>query len=132
MAGRLMGRGSRRKRESGPRKLHVRRGDRVRVIRGNFAGQEGTILRVMPGENRVVVEGLNMRKRHMRPTQDNPEGGIVTFEAPIHASNVMLLDPDGEPTRVRSRLVAEGRPGKKAERERISARTGNPIPRTAS
>jgi large subunit ribosomal protein L24 len=85
-------------------KMHVRRGDRVRVIRGNFAGQEGTVLRVLTKENRVVVEGVNMRKRHMRPTQANPEGGIVTFEAPIHASNVMLIDPaTGEPSRVRQR-----------------------------
>jgi large subunit ribosomal protein L24 len=108
-------------------KLHVRRGDRVRVIRGNYAGQEGTVLRVLTKENRVVVEGINMRKRHMRPTQANPEGGIVTFEAPIHASNVMLLDPNtGEPTRVRQRLDADG------VKERVSARSGNPIPRTGA
>src|SRR5690606_38092794 len=81
-------------------KMKVRQGDRVRVIRGNDAGREGTILRVIPKENRVVVEGINERKRHMRPTQENPDGGIITFFAPIHASNVMLLDPDsGEPTR---------------------------------
>jgi large subunit ribosomal protein L24 len=108
-------------------KIHVRRGDRVRVIRGNFAGQEGTVLRVLPKENRVVVEGVNMRKRHMRPTQANPEGGIVTFEAPIHASNVMLIDPaTGEPSRVRQRLDADGM------KERVSIRSGNPIPRTGA
>jgi large subunit ribosomal protein L24 len=108
-------------------KLHVRRGDRVRVIRGNFAGQEGTVLRVETKTGRVVVEGLNMRKRHMRPTQDNPEGGIVTFEAPIHASNVMLIDPSsGEPTRIRQRVDADG------TKERISARSGNPVPRTGA
>jgi large subunit ribosomal protein L24 len=108
-------------------KMHVRRGDRVRVIRGNFAGQEGTVLRVLSKENRVVVEGVNMRKRHMRPTQANPEGGIVTFEAPIHASNVMLIDPvTGEPSRVRQRLDADG------VKERVSIRSGNPIPRTGA
>jgi large subunit ribosomal protein L24 len=108
-------------------KLHVRRGDRVRVIRGNFAGQEGTVLRVLTKENRVVVEGINMRKRHMRPTQANPEGGIVTFEAPIHASNVMLLDPaTGDPTRVRQRVDTDG------TKERVAVRSGNPIPRTGA
>jgi large subunit ribosomal protein L24 len=61
----------------------------------------------------------------MRPTQENPEGGIVTFEAPIHASNVMLIDPaTGEPSRVRSKRDADG------TRERISTRTGNPVPKT--
>ena len=111
----------------GVRKVHVRRGDRVRVIRGNFTGQEGTVLRVIPAENRVVVEGVNMRKRHARPSQKNPEGGILTFEAPIHASNVMLLDPaTNEPTRVRRRG------DDKRSRERISVRSGNPIPRATN
>jgi len=122
MARPIMGGGRRRK--AGERqKMHVRRGDRIRVIRGNFAGSEGTVLRVLPKENRVVVEGINMRKRHMRPTQANPEGGIVTFEAPIHASNVMLLDTNGEPTRVRQRIDADG------TKERIAVKSGNPVPR---
>jgi large subunit ribosomal protein L24 len=116
--------GGRKRHEPVRHKMHVRRGDRVRVIRGTQAGKEGTVLRVLPKENRVVVEGVNLRKRHTRPSQANPEGGIVTFEAPIHASNVMLLDPDGEPTRVRQRVDADG------TKERVSARTGNPIPRT--
>jgi large subunit ribosomal protein L24 len=110
--------------KAGVRKMHIRRGDRVKVIRGNFAGQEGTVLRVLRDENRVVVEGINLRKRHTRPSQKNPEGGILSFEAPIHASNVMLLDPgSGEPTRVRS----SGE--KKRERQRISVKSGNPIPK---
>ena len=123
MARPVMG-GGRRRHAPVRQKMHVRRGDRVRVIRGNFAGQEGTVLRVLPTENRVVIEGVNMRKRHMRPTQANPEGGIVSFEAPIHASNVMLLDPTtGEPTRVRQRIDADG------TKERLSVK-GNPIPRS--
>jgi large subunit ribosomal protein L24 len=126
MARSMIGSGRRRKPALERQKMHVRRGDSVRVIRGNFAGQEGTILRVLSKENRVVVEGVNMRKRHMRPTQANPEGGIVTFEAPIHASNVMLIDADGEPTRVRRHIDADG------TKERISVRTGNPIPRTGA
>lgn len=105
-------------------KVHVRRGDRVKVIRGNFAGAEGTVLRVLPKENRVVVQGVNLRKRHLRPSPNNPDGGIVTFEAPISASNVMLIDPTtGEPTRVRIRVAADG------TKERISVKTGNPIPK---
>jgi large subunit ribosomal protein L24 len=82
------------------------------------------VLRVLTKENRVVVEGVNMRKRHMRPSQANPEGGIITFEAPIHASNVMLLDTNGEPTRVRSHIDKDG------TKERIAVKSGNPIPRT--
>jgi large subunit ribosomal protein L24 len=105
-------------------KLHVRRGDRVRVIRGNHAGAEGTVLQVLPKDNRVVVEGVNERKRHARPTNANPEGGIISFFAPIHASNVMLIDAaTGEPTRVRSRVDEDG------TKERISVRSGNAIPR---
>jgi len=124
MARPVMG-GGRRRAASVRQKLHVRRGDRVRVIRGNFAGQEGTVLRVLTKENRVVVEGVNMRKRHTRPSQANQEGGIITFEAPLHASNVMLLDPkSGDPTRVRQHIDADG------TKERVSARSGDPIPRS--
>jgi large subunit ribosomal protein L24 len=105
-------------------KMHVRRGDRVKVLRGNYAGVEGTVLRVLPKENRVVVTGVNLRKKHQRPTQENQEGGIISFEAPIHASNVMLIDPKtGEPTRYRARLESDG------TKERISVKSGNPIPK---
>ena len=104
--------------------LKIRRGDRVMVIRGNHKGQEGTVLRVEPDKNRVVIEGVNRRKRHMKPSQSNPEGGIVEFEAPVHASNVMLIDPQsGEPTRVRSQA------GKDGKRERVSVRSGKVIPK---
>ena len=100
------------------------RGDRVRVIRGNHRDREGTVLRVLRKSNRVVVEGVNMRKRHTRPSQANPEGGIITFEAPIHISNVMLVEPaSGEPSRVRIRIEPDG------FKERIAVKTGNPIPR---
>ncbi len=126
MARPMVGGGRRRGfKEAQRKKVHVRRGDRVKVIRGNFAGAEGTVLRVLTKQDRVVVEGVNLRKRHQRPTQQNPEGGIVTFEAPIAASNVMLIDPaSGEPTRVRARVEADG------TKERISVKTGNPIPKT--
>jgi len=111
----------------GVRKMHVRRGDRVRVIRGNFAGVEGTVLRALPKENRVVIEGVNIRKRHARPSPANPEGGILSFEAPIHASNVMLIDPStDEPTRVRHRRNEEG------IKERVAVKSGNAIPKAES
>jgi large subunit ribosomal protein L24 len=105
-------------------KMSIRRGDRVKVIRGNYKDTEGTVLRVERDKNRVVVQGVNVRKRHRKPTAAVPQGGIVEFEAPIHASNVMLLDPkSGEPTRVRSTLGADGK------RERIAAKSGQAIPR---
>jgi large subunit ribosomal protein L24 len=115
--------GRRRKRNISTHKLTIRRGDRVKVLRGNAKGSEGTVIRVLPTENKVVVEGINLRKRHMRPTQENPEGGIVSFEAPIAASNVMLIDPtSGEPTRVQRRRDADGTV------ERLG-KSGNPIPK---
>jgi large subunit ribosomal protein L24 len=105
-------------------RLQIRRGDRVKVIRGNDKGTEGTVIRVEPDRNRVVVQGVNVRKRHRKPSATAPEGGIIEFEAPIHASNVMLLDPKtGEPTRVRSGMGADGK------RERIAAKSGQAIPR---
>ena len=104
-------------------KLHITKGDRVRVIRGAFAGKDGIVLRVHPDEGRVVVEGVHVVKRHRRPTA-NSEGGIIEFPAPIHASNVMLLDPkSGEPTRVRRRIDKDG------TMERLSVKSGQPIPR---
>ena len=100
------------------------KGDRVRVIRGNFRDMEGPVLRVIPAQERVVVEGVNMRKRHERPSEANPEGGIMTFEAPIHASNVMLVDPaGGQASRIRVREEADG------AKERIAVKSGNPIPK---
>ena len=105
------------------RKPRIAKGDRVRVIRGNHRDEQGTVLRVIRDRDQVVVEGVNMRKRHERPTAANPEGGIITFEAPVHISNVMLIDPaSGEASRVRMRLEEGG------VKERIAVKTGNPIP----
>ena len=107
------------------RKHHIVKGDRVRVIRGNDRDMEGTVLRVHPESDRVVVEGVNMRTHHQRPSQNNPDGGIATYEEPIHISNVMLIDPaTGEPSRVRARLESDG------TKERISVKSGNPIPKS--
>ena len=108
----------------GDRKYQIMKGDRVRVIRGNFRDMEGAVLEVLKDAGRVRVEGVNMRKRHQRPSQANPDGGIITFEAPIDISNVMLLDPaTGDPSRVRVRIEEDG------TKERIAVKSGNPIPR---
>jgi large subunit ribosomal protein L24 len=69
-------------------KLHVKKNDSVVVISGNDKGKAGRVLRVFPQKGRVIVEGVNIRKRHMRPTQTNPQGSIIEREFPIHASNV--------------------------------------------
>jgi large subunit ribosomal protein L24 len=81
--------------------LNVHRGDRVKVISGKDAGKEGKVLRAFPEKQRVVVEGVNKIKKHTRPTQKQPQGGILEIEGSIHVSNVMLVCPScGEPTRV--------------------------------
>ncbi|NIA09803.1 MAG: 50S ribosomal protein L24 [Nitrospiraceae bacterium] len=83
------------------RKFRIKLGDKVVVIAGKDKGKTGKVLRVMPKKERVIVEGINMVKKHMKPTQKQPEGGIVEAEAPIHISNVMLVDPkEGKPTRI--------------------------------
>ena len=105
-------------------KLHVRSGDQVQVLSGNYKGVRGQVLRTLPAKSQVVVEGVNIRKRHQAPSQENPEGGIITFEAPINVSNVMLVDPaSDEPSRFRTRIDDDG------TKERIAVRSGNPIPR---
>ncbi|GAK13823.1 50S ribosomal protein L24 [Geomicrobium sp. JSM 1781026] len=82
-------------------KLHVKTGDKVKVITGKDKGKEGVILKALPSKERVIVEGVNVVKKHAKPTQENPQGGILNEEAAIHVSNVMLIDPkSGEPTRV--------------------------------
>jgi large subunit ribosomal protein L24 len=105
-------------------KMHIAKGDTVRVMRGDDAGKEGVVLRVLPKANRVVIEGVNVVKRHRKATQAGEEGGIIQLAAPIHASNVMLLDPkSGDPTRVRRKRNEDG------SVERLSAQSGQPIPR---
>ncbi|WP_085520763.1 50S ribosomal protein L24 [Tuberibacillus sp. Marseille-P3662] len=82
-------------------KLHVKTGDKVQVITGKDKGKQGEILQAYPKQDRVLVEGVNVVKKHAKPTQANPQGGIMDMEAPIHVSNVMPLDPStNEPTRV--------------------------------
>jgi large subunit ribosomal protein L24 len=81
--------------------MHVKKGDKVMVITGKDKGKSGVVLASFPKKDRVVVEGVNIIKKHSKPSQANPQGGIISKEAPIHVSNVMLLDPkSNEPTRV--------------------------------
>jgi large subunit ribosomal protein L24 len=90
---------------------HVRKGDQVIVTSGSHKGKVGTIMRVesgdKPGQERVVVKGLNMRTKHLKPTRINPQGGIITREAPIHISNVSPV-VDGKATRVRFEVREDG------------------------
>jgi len=105
-------------------KHKIMRGDQVKVIRGNYRDMVGSVLEVMPGKDRVRVEGVNMRKRHTRPSEANPDGGIISFEGPIHISNVMLVDLGAdEASRVRMRVEEDG------TKERIAVKSGNPIAR---
>ncbi|MDE5415770.1 50S ribosomal protein L24 [Alkalihalophilus pseudofirmus] len=81
--------------------MHVKKGDTVKVISGKDKGKQGVILEAFPKKDRVLVEGVNIVKKHAKPSQDNPQGGIVSKEAAIHVSNVMIIDPKtGEPTRI--------------------------------
>lgn len=81
--------------------MFIKKGDTVVVISGDYKGKQGTVQKVFVKSNRVVVEGVNIVTKHCRPSQSNPDGGIVKREAPIDASNVMLLDPEKKvPTRV--------------------------------
>jgi large subunit ribosomal protein L24 len=91
-------------------KLKVRKGDTVRIIAGDDKGKEGKVLEVDVEKKRVVVEGFNIVKKHQKPTAGKPEGEIKKTEAPIHISNVMLLDPaSGKPTRVGRKLNEKGK-----------------------
>lgn len=100
-------------------KVRIKRGDEVRVIAGKHKGLEGRVMVVMANDNRVVVENVNVTKRAQRPTQENPRGGFQEQEAPIHISNVQLLDPQtGEPTRVGYKTLDNG------EKVRVSVKSG--------
>jgi large subunit ribosomal protein L24 len=104
--------------------LHITTGDTVQVISGDDKGKRGTVLKVYPKTGRVTVQGVNLIKKHQRPTQDTP-GQILTREAPIHHSKTMLLDPkSGEPTRIRRQKDADG------TLERIAVKSGQSIPRS--
>ncbi|MFD1864741.1 50S ribosomal protein L24 [Planococcus sp. FY231025] len=101
--------------------MHVKKGDTVKVISGKDKGKTGVVLTALPKKDRVLVEGVNIIKKHTKPNQANPQGGIVSQEAAIHVSNVMLIDPkSGEPTRVGYKVVD----GKKV---RVAKKSGEQI-----
>ena len=105
-------------------RMPVTRGDTVRVMRGNDKCKEGKVLRVFPKTGRLTVEGINIVKRHRKARRAEEQSGIIDMPAPIHHSNVMLLDPkSGAPTRVRARLDDDG------TKERISVKSGDALPR---
>lgn len=82
-------------------KFHIKKGDTVMIIAGESKGQSGRVIRVIPKANRAVVEGVNMVYKHQKPSATNPQGGRLQMEAPLHLSNLKLVDPStGEPTRV--------------------------------
>jgi len=92
----------------------IKKGDNVVILAGKDKGKKGKVTEVRPDEARVIVEGVNVVKRHVRPTHADPQGGIKTFPAPIHVSNVAIADPKtGEPTRVGFAFVGEGENRKK-------------------
>jgi len=104
--------------------LHVSTGDTVKVMRGDDKGHVGKVLRVYRKTGRVVVEGANIVKRHRKARTAEEQGGIIDFPAPMHASNVMLMDPkDDAPTRTRRRIDTDG------TKERLSVKSGEAIPR---
>jgi large subunit ribosomal protein L24 len=103
---------------------HVRKGDTVMVVAGKERGKKGKVLRVIPEKGRVVVERLNLIKKHQRPTQKVRQGGIIEREGSIHLSNVMLVDPSSEkPTRVGMKALADGK------KVRVARRSGEMLDR---
>lgn len=104
--------------------MNIVKSDTVIVISGNHRGKTGEVLKVFPDRGRIVVKGINMIKRHTRPTQKQPQGGIVEKEAPIHASNVMLYCSKCKlGTRIRSQKLSD----EKGSRVRVCARCGEVI-----
>jgi large subunit ribosomal protein L24 len=112
-------------------KLHVSKGDTVRVMRGEDKGKEGKVLRVFLKTGRVMVEGVNIVKMHRKARTAEEQSGIRESPASVHSSNVMLLDPkSGEPTRTKARFDTDTeRAERRRTKERISVKQGEPIPR---
>jgi large subunit ribosomal protein L24 len=98
----------------------IKKGDNVVVLTGKDKGRSGTVLKVLPEDNRVVVQGINMVQRHTRPSQSNPNGGIVNKEASLHISNVAHVDSNGKPTRVGFKVEGD-------KKVRVAKTTGDVI-----
>jgi large subunit ribosomal protein L24 len=95
-------------------KFHVKKGDHVEVISGNFKGSSGKILEVLPKKQRVLVEGVRIIKKHLRKSQDNPSGKIAEREGPIHISNVRLVETDGKAEKKKKEPAKKSKTAKKA------------------
>jgi len=99
--------------------MKIKKGDRVVVLKGKDRGKEGTVMRVLPTEGKVIVDGVNVAKKHQKPTKSTMQGGIIDKDMPIDASNVAIVSPkDGKATRVGYKVDAEG------TKVRICKRTG--------
>lgn len=99
--------------------MRIKKGDMVRVMSGNDKGKEGKVLKVFPDSGRIIVEKVNLIKRHTKASRDVPQGGIIEKEGPINASNVMLVCPNsGQPTRIGMEILSDG------SRARVSKKSG--------
>lgn len=104
------------------KKMHIKKEDTVIVISGKDKGKKGRVIAAFPKDHRVLVEGVNMVKKHAKPSLQNQQGGILNQEAPIHASNVMIVDPKtGEPTRVGFKVLDNGK------KVRVAKKSGQQI-----
>ena len=95
--------------------MKIKKGDTVQLITGNDVGKSGRVIKVYPEKEKIIVEGLNMVKKHARPTQENPQGGIMEKEAAVHISNVMIIS-GGKPTRVGYKILDDGKKVKFAKK----------------
>ncbi|MCK9561982.1 MAG: 50S ribosomal protein L24 [Bacteroidales bacterium] len=104
------------------KKIHIKKGDNVLVLAGEYKGKEAKVLEIITKTNKAIVEGVNLVSRHTKPDAKNPQGGIVKKEAPIHVSNLMLIEPaTGKPTRIGRKLNENGK------LVRFSKKTGEEI-----
>ena len=111
-------------------KVHVSKGDTVRVMRGEDKGKEGKVIRVFLKTGRVLIEGVNLVKMHRKARTAEEQSGIREAPAPVHSSNVMLLDPkSGQPTRTKARYDEDKGEKRSRTKERVSVKNGEPIPR---
>lgn len=86
------------------KKLHIKKGDTVMVITGESKGQQGRVLKLVPASNRAIVEGVNLVSKHTKPNAENPKGGVLKQEAPIHLSNLKIVDGAGNATRIGKKM----------------------------
>ncbi len=92
------------------KKIYIKKGDTVKILTGNDKGKTGKVLEIITSNYRAIVEGMNMVTKHVKPSAEKPEGGLINTEATLHISNLMLVEPaSGEPTRVGRKLNADGK-----------------------